>query len=74
MELPIETIIDESARYTTHVPVYDLSVAAGRWGPEGVPESIGWVEVQGHSLSDGMFVAQVWGRSMEPRISDGAWC
>ncbi|MHB8951915.1 MAG: DEAD/DEAH box helicase family protein [Pirellulaceae bacterium] len=73
-KLPIETAIDESARYTTHVPVYDLSVSAGGWGPDGVPQSIGWVEVQGHKLSKGMFVAQVLGRSMEPRISDGAWC
>ena len=72
--LPLETTIEESARYTTHVPVYDLSVAAGGWGPEGVPESIGWIEVQGHRLSDGMFAAQVSGRSMEPRICDGEWC
>ena len=73
-ELSLKTTIEESARYTTHVPVYDLSVAAGGWGPEGVPEPIGWVEVQGHKLSEGMFVAQVSGRSMEPRICDGEWC
>ena len=74
VDLPLETTVDESARYTTHVPVYDLSIAAGGWGPESVPEPIGWVEVPGHRLSNGMFVAQVCGQSMEPNISDGAWC
>jgi phage repressor protein C with HTH and peptisase S24 domain len=72
--LSFDESVPKSARYTTHVPVYDLSVAAGSWGPEGVPESIGWVEVPSQRLSEGMFVAQVCGRSMEPRIPDGALC
>ncbi|MCX7412189.1 MAG: DEAD/DEAH box helicase family protein [Planctomycetia bacterium] len=63
-----------AARYTTHVPVYDLTVAAGFWGPESVPEEIGWTEVPGVSLKPGMFVARVTGTSMEPLIADGSWC
>jgi SOS-response transcriptional repressor LexA len=63
-----------SARYTTHVPVYDLTAAAGFWGPESVPEEIGWTEVPGVSLKPGMFVARVRGTSMEPLIPDGSWC
>jgi len=62
------------ARFTTHVPVYDLTAAAGFWGPESVPEEIGWTEVPGVSLKDGMFVARVTGTSMEPLIPDGSWC
>lgn len=61
-------------RYTTHVPVYDLTAAAGDWGPEGVPSESGWVKVVDEKLTEGMFVAQVVGRSMEPKISDGSWC
>jgi phage repressor protein C with HTH and peptisase S24 domain len=61
-------------RYTTHVPVYDLAAAAGFWGPESVPEEIGWSEVPGVSLKPGMFVARVAGTSMEPLIPDGSWC
>ena len=61
-------------RYTTHVPVYDLTAAAGFWGPESVPEEIGWTELPGVSLKDGMFVARVTGTSMEPLIPDGSWC
>jgi SOS-response transcriptional repressor LexA len=63
-----------AARYTTHVPVYDLAAAAGFWGPESVPEEIGWTEVPGVSLKDGMFVARVTGTSMEPLIPNGSWC
>ena len=63
-----------AARYTTHVPVYDLAAAAGFWGPESVPEEIGWTELPGVSLKPGMFVARVTGTSMEPLIPDGSWC
>jgi superfamily II DNA or RNA helicase/diadenosine tetraphosphate (Ap4A) HIT family hydrolase/HKD family nuclease/SOS-response transcriptional repressor LexA len=63
-----------AARYTTHVPVYDLTAAAGFWGPESAPEEIGWTEVPGVSLKPGMFVARVTGTSMEPLIPDGSWC
>ncbi|MGB8853527.1 MAG: DEAD/DEAH box helicase family protein [Pirellulales bacterium] len=63
-----------AARYTTHVPVYDLTAAAGFWGPESVPEEIGWTAVPGVSLKPGMFVARVTGTSMEPLIPDGSWC
>ena len=38
-------------------------------------EPDGWVEIPGaRKLRPGMFVAQVVGRSMAPRVSDGAWC
>jgi SOS-response transcriptional repressor LexA len=73
---PLELILSPppAARYTTHVPVYDLTAAAGFWGPESVPEEIGWTEVPGVSLKPGMFVARVTGKSMEPLIPDGSWC
>lgn len=73
-DLPVVATVSEAARYTTHVPVYDLTVAAGDWGPDGVPAEIGWTEVRGHALSPGMFVAQVTGHSMAPVIEDGQWC
>ena len=74
---PLLTLIDApppASRYVTHVPVYDLTVAAGFWGPESVPEEIGWTEVLGVPLKPGMFVARVTGKSMEPLIPDGSWC
>jgi len=58
----------------THVPVYDLTAAAGFWGPESQPEELGWAEVRGLALKPGMFVARVTGTSMEPLIPNGSWC
>jgi SOS-response transcriptional repressor LexA len=57
--------------------VLSLQVAASGFG-EGSPdlsETTEWMEWSGkRTLREGMFVAQVTGRSMEPRIPDGAWC
>jgi phage repressor protein C with HTH and peptisase S24 domain len=58
----------------TDVLACHLTAAAGFWGPESVPEEIGWTEVPGVSLKPGMFVARVTGTSMEPLIPDGSWC
>jgi len=63
-----------TSRFTTHVPVYDLTAAAGFWGPESQPEELGWTEVPGVAVKPGMFVARVTGTSMEPLIPDGSWC
>lgn len=64
-------------RYVTAVPLLPLKVAAGAFGePQHVVTAdADWVEVQSrHRLREGMFVAQVVGRSMEPEIPDGSYC
>jgi phage repressor protein C with HTH and peptisase S24 domain len=63
--------------FRTHLPLYSLKAAAGRWGPErdveAEPED--WVEVpEGLRLTPDMFVAAVVGRSMEPLIPAGSLC
>ena len=66
-----------ATRYRTCVPVLTLQAAAGGFGEgaEAQWESARWVELPGERrLREGMFVAQVRGQSMEPRIPDGAWC
>ena len=68
--------------FRTHLPVYSLRAAAGRWGeqmeaeaPPPATDSDAWVEVpEDLRLTDGMFIAQVVGKSMEPVIPDGSWC
>lgn len=65
--------------YVTHLPRYTLAVAAGKFldNPE-INEDIteeNWEEAPvGLRLSEGMFVARIVGRSMEPRIPDGSLC
>ncbi len=62
-------------RFKTHLPIYSLSAAAGSFSESQEILSLGWVPVSiGRSLSKDMFVAQVNGRSMEPRIRDGSYC
>ncbi|MDA1054107.1 MAG: DEAD/DEAH box helicase family protein [Planctomycetota bacterium] len=72
--IDIQPEVQRAAEYSTHVPVFDLSAAAGEWGPEGSPTQIGWIRVPGQHLKKGMFAAQVIGQSMEPRIPSGSWC
>ena len=64
-------------RYTTCVPLLTLKAAAGAFGDAHHVEerAEAWVVVEGRRrLRPGMFVAQVVGKSMEPRIPDGSWC
>lgn len=60
--------------YHHHLPVYSLSAAAGAFLANRPVEEEGWAEVP-ESLHprEGMFVAQVVGRSMEPKIPDGSY-
>lgn len=64
--------------FRTHLPLYSLQAAAGRWGPERDVESDpeDWVEAPAglRRMSEDMFVARVVGRSMEPLIPAGSLC
>jgi type I restriction enzyme R subunit len=65
----------EEDKYRTCVPLLTLKAAAGAFGNVQAVEPDGWVEPNTkRRLRPGMFVAQVVGRSMEPRIPDGGWC
>ena len=64
-------------RYVTCVPLVPLAAAAGAFsGPQNVEteDSWQWVELTTQRpLTQGMFVARIVGRSMEPVIPDGAY-
>jgi len=70
---------DEKEKYTSVLPFYPLDIAAGYFTDKSIhsdPET--WFRVMGRttrsSFSSSMFIAQVKGQSMEPRISDGSYC
>ena len=69
---------DAAARYVNCVPLVPLQAAAGAFGdPHAIPDESDWEWVEfdtARPLRPGMFVAQVVGKSMEPRIPDGAYC
>ena len=73
--------------FVNAVPMYDLKIAAGRFGVEQVvdevpqadeitnPDDFDWVALGGRTkAAPGLFVAQVVGESMNKRIPNGAWC
>jgi SOS-response transcriptional repressor LexA len=60
-------------RFRTHLPLYTLRAAAGKFGADEEVEEEDWVRTpEGLRLTEGMFVAHVVGHSMEPRIPDGS--
>ena len=65
-------------RFVTCVPFYELKAGAGDFGPEqpGVDpaDHTTWIQVRGRRLARDIFVIQVTGRSMEPKIPDGSYC
>lgn len=62
----------EDDRYRTCVPL--LTLAAGAFSESQAVESDDWVEPIGaRKLAPGMFIAQIVGRSMEPRIPEGSY-
>lgn len=70
-----EHVHTEPERYRTHLPRYSLSVAAGPFLDNSEVTEEEWIETPaGLRLSEGMFVARIQGRSMEPRIPDGSLC
>ncbi len=61
--------------FVTHLPRYTLAVAAGKFLDNEEIAEEGWEETPaGMRLTEGMFVARIVGRSMEPRIPDGSLC
>ena len=73
--------VDREVRpFVTHLPLYHLRAAAGKFGEEMDGNQEGWVRVapevqaRGAELGQDLFVARVVGRSMEPLIADGSLC
>jgi hypothetical protein len=68
--------VDSGVRpFVTHLPLYGLRAAATRFGEGMDAEQEGWVRApEKLRLKEGMFVARVVGRSMEPLIPDGSAC
>ncbi len=86
--LPFRRVeLGEVEPFVNAIPLYDLTVAAGRFSGEQVvdevpqqadvenPEDYEWVSYDGRPRpAKGLFVAQVVGESMNKRIPNGAYC
>jgi len=67
--------IPPGRRFEDWVPVYELSAAAGGFGPSSAADCLGWIKSPPAVRTDERhFAARVHGRSMEPLIPDGSLC
>ena len=75
-ELLIIPTIGKMQQYTTHLPLYTLSAACGKFADDEDVEMEGWINVEDYGIkaSSDMFIVHAKGHSMEPRISDGDLC
>jgi len=75
-QLYVKHVLPRVLPFRTHLPLFQLEAAAGKFG-ERVPVEVepeGWVEVWGQTLTQDMFVTHVRGYSMAPEIPDGSLC
>jgi phage repressor protein C with HTH and peptisase S24 domain len=75
-ELYREHVPAQVQRFRTHLPRYSLAVAAGPFlsNNENI-EAEEWVEVPPDlPIDENMFIAEIRGHSMEPRIPNGSLC
>jgi SOS-response transcriptional repressor LexA len=73
--LYLQNVQSNVLEFRTHLPRYTLRAAAGKFLENQEIAEDGWVEApEDLRLSSDMFVAQIAGQSMEPRIPDGSLC
>jgi len=73
--IKIVSDIKRTARFRTHLPLYSLSAACGKFGHGQEVREEGWIDVGTfHQLSEDMFVVRAIGNSMEPKIANGDYC
>jgi phage repressor protein C with HTH and peptisase S24 domain len=73
--LYLKNVQSNVLEFRTHLPRYSLRAAAGKFLENQEISEDGWVEApEDLRLTADMFVGQIQGRSMEPRIPDGSLC
>lgn len=74
--MPFEPLDDSLVSpYVNALPLVDLKLAAGNFGPETIVQAARWVKPLNQTwLKKDHFICQVHGQSMNKVIPDGAWC
>ncbi len=73
-QIEVITGVSREAQFKTHLPLYSLAAACGKFGHGQDVEPEGWIAVDKKNWDKGTFVARAVGHSMGPRIKDGAYC
>jgi phage repressor protein C with HTH and peptisase S24 domain len=73
--LYLENVQSNVLEFRTHLPRYSLKAAAGKFLENQEVTQDSWIEApEDLRLGPDMFVAEIAGHSMEPRIPDGSLC
>jgi SOS-response transcriptional repressor LexA len=73
--LYLKNVPSNVLEFRTHLPRYSLRAAAGKFLENQEVTDEGWIEApEDLRLGPDMFVAEIAGHSMEPRIPDGSLC
>jgi phage repressor protein C with HTH and peptisase S24 domain len=73
--LYLKNVQSNVLEFRTHLPRYSLRAAAGKFLENQEITAEGWIEApENFRLEPDMFVAEIAGHSMEPRIPDGSLC
>jgi phage repressor protein C with HTH and peptisase S24 domain len=73
--LYLQNVQSNVLEFRTHLPRYSLKAAAGKFLENQEVIEEGWIEApEDLRLGPDMFVAEIVGHSMEPRIPDGSLC
>jgi SOS-response transcriptional repressor LexA len=73
--LYLKNVPSNVLEFRTHLPKYSLRAAAGKFLENQEITAEGWIEApENLRLAADMFVAEIAGHSMEPRIPDGSLC
>jgi hypothetical protein len=71
----LSDVIPEATIEQGYLPIYDLQAVATAFKEQTTPKVRGWKPMpKSRHLNKDMFIAQVVGKSMEPKIPDGSWC
>jgi len=74
-QLYLKNVQSNVLEFRTHLPRYSLRAAAGKFLENQEISAEGWIEApEDLRLGPDMFVAEIAGHSMEPRIPDGSLC
>lgn len=74
-QIEIVEDVDKELKFTEYLPIYSLAAACGKFGEGTDAHPEGWTKVNlNREFDENWFVSQVFGHSMEPRITDKSWC
>ena len=74
--IPLYYSVREDEQYSKYLPFYEVKVACGAFIEGGIPEELGWIDVEAEGIraNNKRFIVKASGDSMLPKIKSGDLC